>query len=86
MWGKRSKIREKKTVNNFMRWYITMQTPYSEATVREAIKYLKARKSILLFELNLKQIGQCLHESNNFMKTLKYSKKYRQELNHWRIK
>lgn len=86
MWGKRSKIQEKKAINNFMKWYITTQTPYRESTVREAVEYLKTCTSTLIFELNQKHIGRCLHESDNFIKTLKYSKKYRQELNHWRIK
>lgn len=86
MWGKKSKIREKKAVEKFMKWYITTQTQCGESTVREAVDYIKAHESTSLYGLNQKKIGWRLHESNDFTKTLKYSKKYRQELNHWRIK
>lgn len=86
MWGTKPKIREKKAIEKFMKWYITTQTSGGESTVREATDYIKTQKSTMLYEVNQKQIGWLLHESNNFMRTLKYSRKYRQELNHWRIK
>jgi hypothetical protein len=86
MWGTKPKIREKKAVETFMKWYITTQTPNGESTVREAVDYIKKHKSTLIYELNQKKMGWRLHESNNFIKTLKYSKKYHQELNHWRMK
>ncbi len=86
MWGKRHKLQQKKAINNFMKWYITTQTSNNESTVREALDYIKRTKSTLIYDLNQKKIGWNLHGSTNFMRTLKYSKKYKQELNHWKTK